>query len=90
MPVPVPELQHIYIEVHRPRGTDPGQIEEAFGVEGRYVQLYSMQGRSWGRKFRREIPESWTPRETAARLLRSKVNMKSNDFGRRLTYPAGY
>jgi hypothetical protein len=85
------ELQYIYVEIRRPRGTDPGQIEEAkFATDGKFVQLYSMQERSWGLKFRREIPEGWAPRETASRLLRSKVNTRSSDFGRKLFYPKGY
>jgi hypothetical protein len=61
-----------------------------FAVADGHVQLYSMAGRSWGPKFKRQIPESWTARDTAARLLRTKTNQRSNDFNRKLYYPKGF
>jgi hypothetical protein len=85
------ELKHIYIEVARPRGTFTGKIEECLYADlGDEVQLYSMQKRSWGKKFRRKIPEGLNARETAALLLRSMLRRKSDSFSRKLYYPPGY
>jgi hypothetical protein len=85
-------LRHIYVEVRRPRGLDPGQVEEAKWAEtdDGCVQLYAMSGRSFGKKFKRQIVAPLTARETAALLLRSLLRGRGSDFSRRLTYPPGY
>jgi hypothetical protein len=93
MPNATVELQDIYIQTRRPHGKDPGATEWAkFAVvdNGAAVQLYSTQGRSWGPKFKRAIPESFTARETAALILRTKVGQRNSDFSRKLIYPKGY
>jgi hypothetical protein len=85
------ELKIIRVEVRRPRWPDPGKVEEAYYADlGGEVQLYSMQKRSWGNKFRRKIPEGLNAHETAALLLRSLVRRNSSSFTRKLVYPPGY
>jgi hypothetical protein len=87
-----PVLQHIIVEVARPRPPSfHGRVEEAkyAEVDG-FVQLYSMEERSLGRKFRRLIVPPLNARETASILLRSKVDWKSSSFSRPLVYPKGF
>jgi hypothetical protein len=87
-----PELQIVTIQVRPPKGTFPGEVAQAkFADMGDgTVQLFSMTGKSYGRKLRDRIPESWTAREKASRMLRAMTSSRSNDFNRRLTYPEGF
>jgi hypothetical protein len=84
-------LRLVRIEVARPRGDFHGRVEEAYYAQiGDDVQLYSMQKRSWGKRFCRKIPEGLNAHETAALLLRSLVRRNSSDFSRKLIYPPGF
>jgi hypothetical protein len=88
-----PELQHITIQTARPRPSAGfhGKVEEAMYAEtDGAIQLYSMEGRSLGKKFCRKINPPLNGRETAAILLRSKVDWKSSSFNRVLVYPKGF
>ena len=88
-----PVLQPITIQTAKPR---PSERFYGAVAEGKYaevdggVQLYSMDDRSLGRKYFRKIVPPLNARETAAILLRSKVDWKSSSFGRQLIYPKGF
>ena len=87
-----PVLQHIIVQVARPRPSAQfyGRVEEAkYSEDDGFVQLYSMEDRSLGRKFRRKIVPPLNARETAAILLRSKVDWRSSSFNRKIIYPKG-
>lgn len=82
------DLKYIAIEVAKPKGLFPGQIEEAyFVVEDGEVQLYDMSQTSMGPKHRQQIPPHLTVREKAALMLRALVGSRKSDSDRRLDYP---
>jgi hypothetical protein len=87
-----PELQIVTIQIKPPKGTFPGETAQAkfADMNDGTVQLFSMTGKSLGRKFRDMIPESWTAREKASKMLRAMYSTRSNDFSRRLTCPEGF
>jgi hypothetical protein len=88
-----PDLQYITIQTAKPRPSAGfhGRVEEGkFAEVDGSIQLYSMDDRSLGRKFCRKIVPPLNARETAAILLRSKVNWKSSSFSRPLIYPKGF
>ncbi len=81
------EPTHIFTQVRRPRGADPGAVHEGWWVlRGTEVLLTTRDGIPLaGRINRREITDGLTAAEIAQRLLRNKVLNKSSDFGRRLS-----
>ena len=90
-----PVLQPIFVEVARPRlssGFPNGKIEQAqwAEVEPGIVQLFSLDGKSLGHKFRRAVRAPLSARQVAALLLRQKVDWKSSSFNRPLVYPRGF
>ena len=63
-----------------------GKFAELDGV----VQLYSSEGRSYGKKFCRKIVPPLNARELAAVMLRQMSRAKNNSFSRKLVYPKGF
>lgn len=81
------EPKYIYTTTRRPKGSDPGQIEEGWFIQrGNEIQLCTRDGIPLaGRVNCRELSDGLTPAECAQRMLRNKVMDKGSDFNRRLS-----
>jgi hypothetical protein len=81
------EPKYIYTEVRRPKGSDPGRIEESWYVQrGNEILLTTRDGIPLAGRFnRRELTDGQTPAECAQRMLRNKVMDRGSDFHRRLS-----
>jgi hypothetical protein len=86
------EPKYIYTQTRRPKGSDPGQIEEGWYTTrrstsgGTEVLLTTRDGIPLaGRLNRRELTEGQTPAECARLMLRNKISDRGSDFNRRLS-----
>jgi hypothetical protein len=81
------EPKWVYTQTRRPRGSDPGRIEEAWYIQrGKEILLTTRDGIPLaGRLNRRELSDGQTPAELAQRMLRNKISDRGSDFNRRLS-----
>ena len=79
--------QYVYTVTRRPKGSDPGAIEEGWFIQrGNEIQLCTRDGIPFaGRVNRREQTDGLSPAECAQRMLRNKISDRRGDFNRRLT-----
>ena len=81
------EPKWVYTQTRRPKGSDPGAIEEGWWIErGNEILLTTRDGVPLaGRANRRELTDGLTPAECAQRMLRNKISDRGSDFNRRLS-----
>jgi hypothetical protein len=81
------EPKYVYTVTRRPKGSDPGAIEETWYIQrGNEIQLCTRDGIPLaGRMNRRELTDGLSPAECARLMLRNKISDRGSDFGRRLT-----
>jgi hypothetical protein len=81
------EPKYIYTQTRRPKGSDPGAIEEGWFIQrGKEILLTTKDGIPLaGRVNRRELTDGLSPAECAQRMLRNKISDRGSDFNRRLS-----